>query len=241
MNQNERRQKYDKIFKIALVALGALIISPIIFLVVKGVVGLAIAALVGLIVVNAAPVISMKLANMKVRGIVNEARENPIETLTNLLIEKRRALDTFRDVVTGAVNARNTFERQCKEFSKQYPARAQEFTTQLAQMSKSVEQKKAALQTAISAIALGEDKLKEAQAYYSMAMALQVANKAANMDTGDVFAALKADTAIESVMNNVGLAFAEMEVESTVQNVALENNPSPVLGTVVNVNSRVVL
>jgi len=237
MNQNDRKQKLDKIFKIGLVALGALIISPVIFLIVKGVIGLAIAAFVGLLVVNFAPVLSMKLANWKVKSIVSEAKENPIETMVNLLYAKKIAFREFKEMVENAITGAKTFETKCVQFAKQYPTRAVEFDQQLISIKQAVERKKVALRDAQSQLTEGENKLTEMRAYFDMAEALNAANKATGMDTGDLYEKLKLDTACDSVFESMNRAFATLEVESTL---SIENNPSQSLN-IINVQSKVLV
>lgn len=238
---DQKRATYDKWFKIGLVALAALIVSPIIFMVVKGIVGLAIAASLGLIVVNFAPVMSMKLANWKVKGIVAEAKENPIETMTNLLIAKRQAFNNFQVAVTEQTSALKNFERKSNEFAKTYPHRAKEFQLQVAAMATMVEKQQQALLQAKSAIANGEQKLVEMRAYWDMSQIAQAANKSANMSTGDQFEQLKADTAFDSVFDSVNMAFAQMEVAARLETPALANDASPTLNSmnVVDVESKV--
>jgi hypothetical protein len=229
MNIEQKRANYDKWFKIGLVALAALLLSPIIFLVVKGIVGLALAAGIGLIIVNLAPVFSMKLANWKVKGIIAEAKENPIETMICLLASKKLAFKTFKDSVEVAITASKTFELKCKAFAQQYPARAREFDNQLTVMQALVERKKIALKDAQNMLIEGENKLTEMRMYYDMAEAANAANKATGMDTGDIYAQLKSDTACDAVFESMNRVFSQLEVESAL---ALENNPSPALNIV---------
>ena len=212
-----KRDRIALIAKIGLGALGALIISPIIFLVVKGIVGLIVAGVLGLALVNFAPVVAMKFANWKVKAIVGEARQNPIETLTNLLIVKRQAFQEFRTQVTNAATAEKDFAEKVRQFKIQYPARAPEFEGQLQSMHVLVEQKKVALQNAQIAIHQGEDKLKEMQAYWDMSQAAQRANAAANMDTGDLYEKLKADTACDAVFESMNKAFAQVDIASALE------------------------
>lgn len=231
-----KRKKYNTIFKVALIGVAALVISPIIFAVVQGMVGALIAGGIGLLAVNLAPVVSMKLANWKIKGIVDEATKNPIETMTNLLIEKKKAWKEFKEQVTNAVTARNNFAQKCEQFTKQYPARAPEFQKQLLAMTTMVENKKRALNDAEEALKMGDNKLDEMKAYYDMAKAAQAANAAAGMDTGDLYSKLKLDTAVDAVFESMSKAFAQVEVEAALQ---LDNNPSPSLGTIIDVQSKV--
>ena len=74
MNNEQKRAAYDKWIKVGLIGLFALVVSPIIFMVVKGLLGLLVAATVGLVAVNLAPVVSMKIANWKIKAIVAEGQ-----------------------------------------------------------------------------------------------------------------------------------------------------------------------
>lgn len=209
---NTKYQKYEKWAKVALIAVAGLLVSPIIFLTIKGLIGLAIAALVGLTIVTFAPWVSMKFANWKVKAITAEAGENPIETMVNLLTAKEQAFKEFEENVTNAVTARNGFKVKVEQFAKRYPARAAEFNQQLVNMTALVEQKKKALNDAQDSLEEGRHKLEEMRAYWEMSVAAQEANRAAGMDTGDLYERLKADTAVDAVLASVNRAFAQLEV-----------------------------
>lgn len=210
-----KRVQLKKWGTIGLVLLAGLVVSPIIFLTIKGLIGFAIAGVIGLAVVSFAPWVSMKFANWKVKAIVHEASVNPIETLTNLLIAKKAAWEEFKTNVETAATARANFKTKTEEFAKRYPARAPEFVTQLERMTDLVERKKKALVDARKSIQAGEDKLEEMKAYWEMSQAAQAANTAAGMDTGDLYEKLKADTACDAVFESVNRAFAQLEVEAS--------------------------
>lgn len=216
----QRKEKIKKWASIGLIGLAGLVVSPFIFLAVKGLIGLAIAAVVGLTIVTFAPWVAMKFANWKVKAIVHEAKENPIETMVNLLAAKRQAFEVFKDNVTTAVTARDTFKTKCISFAKKFPARAEEFNTKLADMTVLVERKKHALSDAQDSLEQGQLKLEEMQAYWEMSQAAQAANQAAGMDTGDQYEKLKADTAVDAVFESMNRAFAQLEVAAT-----LDSNP----------------
>jgi len=227
VNINERREKIQKYAGIGLICIAGLVVSPIIFMAITGLIGLVVAALIGLAIVTFAPWVSMKFANWRVKAIVSEARENPIETMINLLAAKRQAFKEFQINVTTAVTARNGFKTKIEAFAKKYPARAVEFQTQLENMTDLVERKKKALVVAEKMLEDGQLKLEEMQAYWDMSQAAQAANKAAGMDTGDMFERLKADTACDAVFESMNRAFAELEVAATldVDAEVVDNNP----------------
>lgn len=241
MNDLEaKRQKYYKWFQVAFIGVLGLAVSPFIFLAVKGLIGLIAAATVGLGAVMFAPVVSMKFANWKVKVIVSEAKENPIETMQNLLIAKKQAFNDFKLNVETAVTACKSFKTKTDQFALQYPTRAPEFQKQLEQMEQLVTAKKTSLKRAQLMLEEGDRKLIELKAYWDMSQAAQAANKAAGMNTGDIYERMKSDTAVDAVFESMNKAFAELEVAATLDAPALENNPSPTINTLaIDVKSKV--
>ena len=242
MNQIDiKRISYDKWFKFGIIGVVVGLVSPFIFMMVQGIAGLIVAGFLGLLAVNLAPVLSMKLANWKVKGIVSEARENPIETLTNLLLEKREAFRKFTEAVINQVSSLKTFERKSNEFAKTYPARAGEFQAQVEAMRTMVEKQQQALEAAKEAIYQGEQKLTEMTAFWEMSQIAQAANKTANMNNGDQFEQLKLNTSFDAVFNSVNLAFAQMEVAARLETPAIENSQTVnvIIPNIINVKVKV--
>lgn len=214
------------------IGLVGLIVSPIIFLTIQGLIGLAIAGIVGFTIVSFTPVIAAMISNAKyrildaekvnhIKKVETAAHENPIETLTALLMAKKVAFEQFKLSVTQAATARDNFKGKVQKFSQDYPARAPEFQAQLVRMSDLVERKKTALLDAQRSLKDGDSKLEEMKAYWEMSKDAIAANRAAGMDTGDVFEKFKADTACDSVFESMNKAFSELEIAS-----ALNDNPS---------------
>lgn len=212
MEIDVKREKVKKWATVGLIGLTGLIVSPVIFLAIKGLIGLIVAGLIAVTVVTFSPWMSMKFANWKVKSIVAEAKENPIETMINLLAAKREAFKVFEQSVVTASTAAKNFKIKCDQFAMQYPARAPEFQKQLASMNSLVSRKTEALKAAQRSLIDGEHKLTEMKAYWDMSQAAQAANAAAGMDTGDAYEALKADTAVDAVFESMNKAFSELEV-----------------------------
>lgn len=97
MNEIEmKREKITKYVKYWLIGLVCLAMSPIIMAVISGMLGLIVAFVVGSTAIALTPWFSMKLANWKVKSVVSESRENPIETMTNLISAKKRPLKNLK-------------------------------------------------------------------------------------------------------------------------------------------------
>jgi hypothetical protein len=214
---NAQRDKVKKWSTVALIGVVGLIISPVIFLAIQGLIGLIIAGVVGLAVVTFTPWLTMKFANWKVKAIMAEAKENPIETMVNLITAKEAAFQTFKLNVENSAAARDTFKKKCEKFAAKYPARAAEFQAQLKRMQDLVEKKKVALREAQKSLEDGHNKLEEMQAYWEMSKDAIELNKAAGMDTGDVFEKLKNDTACDAVFQSMNRAFAQLEVADALE------------------------
>lgn len=229
----EIEQKRDKMKNwLSIGGLGAAVVVAGVFYLfllqaLTGMIALAVAGAVGIAMVQLAPVFSLWIANKKyqltdavkvahVKAVTNAAAENPIETLTNLLIAKKSAFNEFKAAVEQAVTARSNFKTKVEKFKQRYPARAPEFEAQLARMTDLVERKKKALAEAQQSLQDGDMKLEEMKAYYEMSKDAIEANRAAGMDTGDAFEKLKADTACDAVFESMNMAFAQLEVAAAI-------------------------
>lgn len=227
MDINERRERIRKWATVGLIGATGLIVAPIIFFAITGLLGLLVAGIIGSAIVTFAPVWSMKLANWKVKAIMAEAKENPIETMVNALAAKKIAFNAFKASVETAATARNTFKQKCEVFAKKYPHRAAEFQAQLERMVALVEKKKAALNDAQQSLEDGENKLEEMKAYWEMSKDAMELNEAAGMNTGDQFEKLKADTACDAVFESMNRAFAQLEVADSLSMDSVDKVPEP--------------
>lgn len=219
MDLKQRFNQLDTRAKWGIGIIGAVIVSPIVYTaavsVISAAAAVAVAGVVGLAIIHGAPVVSMKFANWKIKGIVSEAQENPIETMVNLLANGQEAFATLKSNVIDSVTARDNFKTKAEQFAKKYPERAAEFNEKITMMNDRVEKKKQALNDAKRALDVGQDKLDEMRAYWDMSQALQAANKVVGLDNGDQFAKLKADTAVDAVFDSMNKAFAQMEVAAS--------------------------
>ncbi len=237
-----KRKKIETLAKWGIALVGAAVIAPVIFLSIKGLIGLIIAFVIGSTAIAFAPWFAMKLANWKVKAIMHEAHESPIPTLLNQVQEKYQALSRFKDSITNFRTEIANFEEKVKLFSQQYPAEAPKFEQQLEGMKRlllyRVDKYKAAKkQTEEFEMAVGK-----ARALWDMSQEAQRMNKLAGMQTGDPFEKIKTEVALESVVSSVNQAFSELETAlmdddtakqlATNHTTALEYKPVPATETV---------
>lgn len=244
----EKQQKIMTIAKWGIGLVACAIVAPVAYLAITGLVGILIAAGIGLIGINAAPVVALKLANMKDRAIdaervenikqvVTAASVNPIETLIQQSFEKRQASDQFKLAITAFATEVSNFANQVKVFEKEYPDDAQRFRDQLAAMIKLLDFRKDRYKQLQIELDNFDAAIKRAEAMWKMSQAAQKMNKLAGMEVADPFVKIKADAAIDSVMSSVSKAFAEMEtalldnkeLQQANSKQALTNQPSDVI------------
>lgn len=204
-------QKLATAIKWGLGLAAAAIIAPVIFLTVKGLIGLAIAGFVGLVIINGAPVAASALANWKLKGIKAVAAANPVEQLQNVLIERRNALATFAEQITEFASRVRQFEGKLQWFKKQFPSEADKFDEQAAAMNQLLAVRKARYDEVRQQLAAFEMEVKKADAIWQMSQAAAELQKAAGMRGEDVYAKIKAETALESVEMSLNRSFAQLE------------------------------
>lgn len=204
-------QKVATAIKWGLGLVAAAVIAPVIFLTVKGLIGLAIAGAVGLVIINGAPVLSSLLANWKVKGIKAVASANPVEQLQNVLMERQRALARFAEQITEFSARVRQFEGKLQWFKKQFPGEADKFDEQAAAMNRLLHTRRSKYEDVKQQLVAFEMEVKKADAIWQMSQAAAELHKAAGMDGEDVYAKIKAETALESVEMSLNKSFAQLE------------------------------
>ena len=208
---SQSNQKLALALKWGLGLAAAAVIAPFIFLTVKGLVGLALAATVGLAIINGAPVVSAAFANWKMKGIKAVAAANPVEQLQNVLMERREALTLFSSRITEFSTRVRQFESKLQSFKSQFPSEAQKFDEQAEAMNQLLRLRRAKYEDVRQQLAAFELEVKKADAIWQMSQAAAELHKAAGMEGEDVYAKIKAETALESVELSLNRSFAQLE------------------------------
>lgn len=239
-----RKAHTHKLVKYGIIGVSLAVIAPIAWAAVTGIAGILAAVGIGIVGVNLAPVLALKAANMKYRAIGAEkvdhivkvqtaAAENPIETLQLEYDNRVKSTDRFAQGITDFRTEIKNYATQVKQFEEEYPEDAQAFRDQLAAMESNLKAREQRYATVQAELQKFDDTIKRMRAMWKMAIATQKMNKLAGMNTGDEFARIKTEAAVDSVLSNVNKAFAEMETEMMVNKSStkkqIENNPSPVI------------
>lgn len=215
--------------------LGALIISPIIFMVVKGLVGLAIALFVGAVMINAAPAVANMLANWKLKLIKDEANRNPIETMQSLLTEKTAELRARSENITDFDTEVRNFDDQLEEFKRTDQAEAIKYQDISNKMHQKLEDMVESQNQAQDELSAFEENIKKAQRIYKMALAAEKVTSFSKSAEQEIYAKIREDVAFDAVRTKLNRTFATLNTavaRRSESNLAL---PAPQKDAVVDV------
>ncbi len=212
MSPEQKRDRLSTIVKWIIAILATALISPIIFLSIKGMVGLAIAFVVGQVVIQLAPVASLKLANWKMKLLIAEVKANPIETMKNLWVEKDAELKAADERIVDFETEVGAFADHVTDFSQQYPEESEQYKLLLEKMRSSLEGMKTEQSNARGELKAFKEKITRAEAIYSMSLAAQNVVKLSGSAEAAVFAEIKEKVAFDSVRNQLNRAFANLNL-----------------------------
>lgn len=194
---------------------GIAIISPLTFLVLKGLIGMvavAVAAGAGLVMLRLSPLVSMKVSNLLLKGIANEAAANPIETMQNLLIEKSEELKEADKAIVEFETAVGNYNDQTAEFSKQYPEEAPRYKQIGQKMEEGLAQQKQKQEDAREKLIELGQKIEKAKAIYAMAKSAEEVTSASKSAEKEIWQNIRETVALDSVRTALNRSFASLNM-----------------------------
>src|SRR3954467_3514537 len=92
LTPEQRKARFQKYVKIGAAVAAGLVFAPIAVAAIGGLVGLGVAAAIAIVGINMAPVFAEKMANLKMKLILEEAEKNPIETMLNIYADNQKTI-----------------------------------------------------------------------------------------------------------------------------------------------------
>ncbi|OGM95256.1 hypothetical protein A2524_04405 [Candidatus Wolfebacteria bacterium RIFOXYD12_FULL_48_21] len=209
-NDDVRRKKLATRIKWGLGFGLAVIISPIVFMAIKGMIGLALAGAIGFALIQLAPTFSFKVANWRMKLLVSEVEANPIETMQNLLIEKQSELERASQKIVDFDTEVRNFDDQITTFQSQYPAEAANYVQLSEKMHTALEDMVTERNVAEHQLKDFGQQIKKAQAIYSMSMAAQKVTQLSKTAEAQVYADIKQQVAFDTVRTQLNRSFASL-------------------------------
>lgn len=208
----QKRKRIETIAKVLGLGLAGFIVAPVIFLTIKGIIGLIVTAAICLPFIYATPAIGSALANWRLKLLKAEAARNPVETLQNDYVKRQEALVSFAEAIKKFIAEKESFAEKLDGFKTQYPTEAPKFALQLGKMEQLLTLRKQKYKQAQRSLELYESEIQKAGAIWEMGQAAAQMSKAAGMSDADFFAKIQVETALDSVQKNLNIAFADLEV-----------------------------
>ncbi|MNK09862.1 hypothetical protein D3C87_278460 [compost metagenome] len=218
--------------KLALFALVALVVAPIVFMIIKGIVGLAICAGLILLATWGAPLVADQFANWKLDIIKGMASRAPIETMQNIFRERTEkigeAIETFKEFSAEV----SMFRSQVESLVRKYPDQRPKYEGIIGKMVEVLEMRRSGIARAKAALAEYGGEIEKADAVWNVSQAAMKLNKKMKMTDNDIINEIKSKTAIDSVERSLNMAMADLDTAMLMEAPALDFNPSPSLNTI---------
>ena len=227
---DDKKQQLATAVKWGIGLLAAAIIAPVVFLAVQGLIGVMVAGTLGLALVNFAPVLGMKFANWKLKGLKHEARANPIETRQQIGLQVRARLrDAAQELTTFAAEVLN-FADEVKSLRATQPEDAADFEAQLKALQQLLDLKRRRLQEADAEADAFEQATARAARKWKVAQSAIRMNKLAGADQDAAMDKLLADESLDAVQTAMNRALAELDTALATSVPQIEHAPATVLG-----------
>lgn len=194
----DKQQKFKLMAQLGIGGLVALVVAPIIFMVVKGVVGLAIAAAIGGVLMAVTPAVSTWLTAMKFKALKAVIKGNPVEVLQSQLQAREVELNKFRAALTTQTTQLEKFRSEVTKLSKEYPEDAKTYQDQLSDFERLLAFRVEQFKAARMAHEKFRSEIKKAERLYAMSMASAAAGVAMNTSE-DFMSKFKEENAFDAI------------------------------------------
>lgn len=191
---------------------GAVLISPFVFLAVKGIVGLAIACAIGFTTIQLAPVAATKITTWKFKLIAADAKANPIETMESIYLEKVKELREKDQNIVEFETAVGQYDDKLTGFKKRYPAEAEKFQAVSTKMHEGLSQVKDRQREARVQLVAASQEIEKAKAIWDMSLAAQQVTRFSKSAEQEVFQKIRQETALDSVQASLNRSFANLNL-----------------------------
>lgn len=241
------KDKFNLAMRLGLVALIALIVSPIIFMVVKGLVGIAAVLVIAGIMNALMPAAAEYLTQMKFGALKFVIDRAPVETLIGRAKERWDALDEQRQLLQQQAAQLEQYKKKAVAFSKQYPEEAVETEQNLKMYEELFAYRVQAFKDAKRETEAYMRTVDKAEAVYAMAVADAELGKSfgKNKDFMAIFREKTAfdavDKASASALANLKMALVDndyaQKVEAPAHAVTYDPHGRPVLGQILDMST----
>lgn len=191
----------------------AVLMAPLVYLAITGIVGLAAATALGLVAINGAPALALRLSHWRLGLMRSETRRNPMISLERQLIERREALGRASEQLNLALARIDGFVETATAHARTEPASRTRWDGRIAQALALRQRKLDALRQAAIAVEAFDREVQRARIEWSVVEAEQAMHAALGATRGDPLEQLLERTALDSVREQMNRAFAGLDTE----------------------------
>lgn len=202
--------------KLGIIAVAALIAAPVVFVIIKGIVGLAVAALLGGTVIMVAPALSMRIANTRLALKKREAMRAPIETMQNQHAVATRRHEAQKQAVNDYAGELEVFRGRAEEFKKRHPDQAAVMDARVKLFDDGLTARRAKLAALKAALDEAEKVIADMESYYEMALATERMDMASQQASVSQYEErVITSAAVDEVRRRLGAAVASIETDTS--------------------------
>lgn len=210
--------------------IAAALIAPVIFLAVKGIVGLILALALGLILVHGAPLASRWMATLALSGFKGLARTNPIETRQLISQKRRNELEaSLRAITEFGAEVRNVEGHAKSLLHTGDEAGFKDLNETYEKLAQVLEVRKRAYQRAVEAADQYDKVTEKVGRRWKAAQAALKAQKLAGSAANKELDRIMSEEAVESVDTALNTVFADLESTLLSETLTLEHKPAAVI------------
>jgi hypothetical protein len=213
LTPEQKKEQIEKYLKVGGAIVIGVVVAPVIFYGIGGLIGLAIAGAIGFTGIQMMPVFANRVAVWRMKLLISDAQKNPIETMRLIYIDNMKVIETKDEKIKNFQARLGDYVNKMDGFRKKYPEEApryQEVADKMGQLLQRQKQKqKVAKQKAVEY----HDQIEKASAIYDMALEANAVTQLAGDVEKQVFQEIRKQVSFDSVNHSFNQAVAELSSE----------------------------
>lgn len=181
---------------------------------IAGIIGLAIAGVIGLTIMHMAPVVAMKLANLSMKFMLNEAEKNPIESMLNIYQDNMRIIGEKDQKIAQFQARMEDFKTKMNSYASKYPAEVGQYQAAERKMEVVLARQKMKQKIAKQEAHLYHDQIDKGKAIYDMACSAHACTELAGSLEKKAFQDIIKQVSFDSITHKFNVAVSELSVEA---------------------------
>lgn len=213
LTPEQKKAAFEKKAKIVLAIGAGLLFAPFAAVAIGGLIGLCVAVAIAIVGINLAPVFARKMANLKMKMIMDEARKNPIEAMNTIYLDNMQTIKAADEKIRNFAARLGDFKSNVKDLAARFPSEAKDYQDMVDKLTLVLRRRIEKQRVAKAAAASYHDKMDRADAIYAIAKEANSMQELAGDMQKQVFQDIEKKVAFDSVNHEFNLAVSELTLE----------------------------